>query len=236
VGLGMLAFATMNVAFAFYRTMNAFISFRGGSAPDFLLGDLVSWVCVVEAVDYSFQTLIGNSILIYCCFVVYKRNRFVVTPSIVMSIGSLVWGIMVIWREATLPPGAISTQDRRTLIMATLYGLCSTAATNVLTTSLVVYRIWSAKRIQKTRTDSGGSTEPRLSRLIQILIESGLLYTIFVVAYLVELLAYDSMAVLPACIIQIIGINFNLIIIRVHQHDAAPQVSSVSGGDSKERC
>jgi len=139
--LGMFAFGTMNVAFAFYQTMNAFVYFRGGSASEILLSDLASWPSVLQAVDYSFQTLIGDSILIYRCFVVYNHNRFVVAPSIVMSIGSIVCGIMVIWREATLPPGIMSTQDRRTLLIATLYGLCSTAATNVLTTTLIVYRI-----------------------------------------------------------------------------------------------
>jgi len=96
--------------------------------------------------------------------------------------------------------------------------LALTLAMNVLTTSLIVYRIWSIekKSSEIVATTSRSRRASRLRNVIRILIESAALYTISVIVFTCTYVAGSNANYGTSDnVVQIIGICFNLIIIRV---------------------
>ncbi|TFY75971.1 hypothetical protein EWM64_g8042 [Hericium alpestre] len=95
-----------------------------------------------------------------------------------------------------------------------------TLALNVIATSLIVYKIWETQRLVKSLLPSPeaelhGSS---LVRAIRILVESAAVYTILVFVFFITFLA-DNYLQYPVSdsVVEISGIAFNLIIIRVER-------------------
>jgi len=92
--------------------------------------------------------------------------------------------------------------------------LSFTVALNILTTSLIVLRLWSVSR--EIRPQITG--RPYLGLVMRIIIESGLLYTLTAIITLgTGVLKNGADYIAAAALVQITGIAFNLIIIRCDQ-------------------
>jgi len=136
-----------------------------------------------------------------------------------MWLGETGCGIMAAYREATLQTGSSGALNTARLSPWITSLLSLTLAMNLITTSLIVYRIWTIRRILKRR--SATTVSRPLTNVMRVVIESGAFYTISVVI-LVVVYMLSSNAELPVsdAIVQIIGITFNIIITRVDRGDA----------------
>ncbi|KAG5637111.1 hypothetical protein H0H81_005749 [Sphagnurus paluster] len=91
--------------------------------------------------------------------------------------------------------------------------LVLTLITNAISSSLIVYRIWSiSKESSRYRTNPSQDPSPKA---IRVTVEAGLLYTTtMVVMTTLYLLGHNAYVPITRVIVQIIGITFNLVIIR----------------------
>ncbi|KAG6857126.1 hypothetical protein H0H87_009258 [Tephrocybe sp. NHM501043] len=88
--------------------------------------------------------------------------------------------------------------------------------TNVVASSLIVLRIWGVKKgSSRYRTISTFRNQDPLSRAIMVTVESGLVYTVSLIALVViYLVIHASQFAVQHVVVQIIGITFNLIIVQ----------------------
>jgi len=222
----MFIFASLDVAFGLRHNIEAFVYFQGGAIEDF--ERLSDWVSVMKMVDYVCQTFVGDAILLYRCWVIYRRNWLVIMLPLLMWLGETACGIMAAYREATLPT---SVNQSMLGVSPWITGLLSlTLAMNLITTSLIVYRIWNIRRVVRSVTTV---SMPRTS-VVRVLIESGTFYTIGVVIFVVVyMLSSNAAFTVSDALVQIIGITFNLIITRVDRGDTThPNNAKSSNGPS----
>ncbi|KAF9047061.1 hypothetical protein BDZ89DRAFT_1058124 [Hymenopellis radicata] len=117
------------------------------------------------------NAMIAEVINIWRCWELYNRNWFVATvPLLGVICGLIAHALMM---AATFPSGEITAQWFA--INWTIIYYSVTAAVNVLTTSLIILRILTIGGLKSARTYRG---------LIEILIESALLYSVVYIIYL----------------------------------------------------
>ncbi|KAF8345147.1 hypothetical protein F5887DRAFT_1282876 [Amanita rubescens] len=237
----MFIFASLDVAFGLRHNIEAFVYFQGGAIEDF--ERLSNWVNVMKMVDYVGQTFVGDAILLYRCWVIYSRNWLVIMFPLLMWLGETACGIMAAYREATLPTdgsGMLNTSR----LSPWITGLLSlTLAMNLITTSLIVYRIWNIQRVLKHRSVT--TVFMPLTSVTRVLIESGTFYTIsIVILFVVYMLSNNAELAVSDALVQIIvgltvcpilvqfsstssqGITFNIIITRADRGDATQPIDT----------
>ncbi|KAF4580655.1 hypothetical protein EYR40_003053 [Pleurotus pulmonarius] len=236
----MLIFATLDVAFGLHNNILAFVKTppiviaddgteEGG--PEAVFDDIGRWTNVMKMVNYVAQTFVGDSILLYRCFVVYDRNWWVVAFPILLWLGTTACGVMTSYSEAAVGVGTLDQSVIKPFITSMLV---LTLATNMLTTGLIVLRIWKVDtRVSQFRPSTSSHASPRLppsplARVMRVLIESGLIYTTTILILFGTYLAgSNAILALSNAVVQIIGITFNLIIINT---DRARKSGTSTGG------
>ncbi|KAG1823953.1 uncharacterized protein BJ212DRAFT_710504 [Suillus subaureus] len=178
----------------------------------------------------SFTDLVGDLVLVYRCWMLWGKNYYVVILPLLSAFGGFACIMevlhLVIVTDPTspAPPAAIVTLG--------LAGYILPLATNVIVTSLIVYRIWISSRIVKESPVVIG--QGASYRAMMLIIESGALYLIvqfvFVVLFAIQHPAQGIVAVIAT---QIYGIAPTLIIIRGSRAVGATQVLRVPSSLSK---
>ncbi|KAJ2932982.1 hypothetical protein H1R20_g4130, partial [Candolleomyces eurysporus] len=226
VGLFM-ASVFYDVSFGLRRNLDAFVfQFAKGVHPADEFAEISDWVNVMKFADYAAQTFIGDGILIYRCYIIFNKRWWVVILPILMWLATAVCSGVTVYIEATIGSGDLGQSQFEPFISSTL---SLTLATNVITTALIVYRIYKIQSRAANHTVSTGSTSSPYSRLIRTLIECGAMYTASIIVLFACYLA-DSNAILPVSnsVVQIIGITFNLLILNIDRGSATQPMSSHS--------
>ncbi|KAJ3735992.1 hypothetical protein DFJ43DRAFT_1150788 [Lentinula guzmanii] len=220
----LLFFATLDLAAGIKLNLRVFLSLRGNTAEDF--GDISYWVNVLKMVSFVGQLFTGDTILLYRCWVIYGRNCWVIAAPAIMLVAELICGCFEIYTESTFGPGrslVVYKQFAPYIITVIVLTVC----VNISVTSLIIWRIWSiisnAKKLFPSRTRSP------LSDAIRILLDSGLIYTSSALVMLITYIVSNNASYLVSdCLVQIIGITFNLIIIRVGRGTATRSFDKMS--------
>lgn len=163
---------------------------------------------VVKTAFYVAQMFVGDTTMIYRLYIVWGGDwRIIVLPTITTSALTIA-GINVVVSFARQAPGVDIFTSASGHWVVTVFA--TTLFTNILVTSLISWRVWSFSR----RLDdiNRRSTRP----VIQIVVESALIYTVCLlithVSYLAkapfQFIALDATS--PA-----IGIAFALLVVRV---------------------
>ncbi|KAG6908537.1 hypothetical protein DXG01_004308 [Tephrocybe rancida] len=218
----MFVFATLDVALGLQHNIEAFVSFQGDPIEEFT--DASNWINVVKMVNYVAQTFIGDGILLYRCWIVYGKNWLVIIFPVLIWLGGTACGIMTTYVEATLShnPNLLNAPN----VVPFITGMLSlTLAMNLITTSLIIRRIWLIQRAVKYQTSHVAEGRP-LFKVMRVLIESGLMYTISIVVLVgLYIASNNGQFGVSDSVVQIIGITFNLIITRVDRGYATQPVS-----------
>lgn len=226
VALLMAFIATLGLALGLRHVLEAFIWYRGPGGPTAEFEKISSWIQVTKNGCYIFQTLTGDLILIYRCFIVYNRSWLVVALPLTMWTGTLVCGCAVLYISSHLK---ISTNlDEKHLVPFLTALLVLTLVQNAAISSMIAYRIRSIDRqIAKFSSDNRAS---RLQPIMNLIIESGAIYTVsMIICLIVVLCSNNAQYAVSDAIIMIIGIVFNMIIIRVHQGRTVEQEVLTTG-------
>ncbi|KIM43707.1 hypothetical protein M413DRAFT_387096 [Hebeloma cylindrosporum] len=184
--VAMFALATADLGYTFYL----------------IFGQLMKGSLAVKELRPKFWLYVANnvladSLLLYRCYVVWGCKKIVVIGPAIPLIGSTVCGFLF---------------EGSTRFQAWIY-VVTTLILNLILTGLTAGRIWWLAR--KARLILGTGLLQRYNTTIVILIESGVLYSLYIILDLVLLYILDNIFILDAGLIQVVGIIPTLIIVQV---------------------
>ncbi|KAI0336217.1 hypothetical protein GY45DRAFT_1316329 [Cubamyces sp. BRFM 1775] len=209
--------ATMHIATNFSRIILAFIVHAdapGGPAAFF--NELSNFTQMFGSTLYVLQTLLGDAMVLYRCYLVWERQWIVVVFPCILLMGSLATGVGILYSFDKVVPQALIFVVQLGHWITAFFSM--TFATNVICTVLVAYRIWSLNRKFLFRHE-------KLRPVMVLIVESGAFYSATLLALLVLYNAdsWFQYVVLDA-VSAIVGIVFSVIMLRI-----ATGVSSVEG-------
>ncbi|EKM76345.1 hypothetical protein AGABI1DRAFT_44965 [Agaricus bisporus var. burnettii JB137-S8] len=223
----MFVCASLDVAFHLRHNLDVFTASRSNAVEEF--SKTSSWINVISMGCYVVQTFVGDSILLYRCWILWGRNWFVIlAPAASWLTGtgksfSYSCGILTVYTEATLRNNKALLNASNLLPFITSM-LSLTLVTNLCTTSLMVYRIQVIRN--RLKRESNSTTYAPLTDVMRLLIESGLLYTSSIaILFVLYTLSNNGQYGVSNAVVQIIGITFNLIITRVDRGEATQPAS-----------
>ncbi|KAJ7275984.1 hypothetical protein C8J57DRAFT_1505286 [Mycena rebaudengoi] len=206
--IAMYILSTMHIVCRWILMRNAFID-NGDTSTTISLYLLQPplWLTVLAAIVFTVNTLMADCVLIWRCWTIWNRNWWVVALPICCTLAGAGLGFKSIQEQAAyvLNPNL----DRTKFIdFATPYFALS-LVTTCLATLLIIFRIITMT--ERTTRKSRG-----YSRIIEIVVESALLYSIAMAIFL-PLLVTDSSndAYAQAVVGQITGLAPTLIVARV---------------------
>ncbi|KAF4623802.1 hypothetical protein D9613_001288 [Agrocybe pediades] len=223
VSVVLLANAGFDVVLGYYHNLKAFVFFKG-EPGDF--DGISNWINVSKSLTVVIQTMIGDAMLIYRCWIIHNCSFLVVALPILLWLGCFASTIWVITLEATLHSNALVVAKQLQPAGTSFWAL--TISLNIITTGLLLWKIWSVDRSNRRYTGTfdgaGGSGTTRKSKkgshtvlrnVMRIIVESGLLYsTTALITFITFITQSSGVYVITDAEIQIVGIAFNMIIIR----------------------
>ncbi|KAI0266375.1 hypothetical protein BC834DRAFT_823587 [Gloeopeniophorella convolvens] len=211
ISILLFVFSTMHIGIDIHRIVEGLVNNRefqpGGPAVWF--EDPSQFTFVFKNAVYSFQTVTGDAVVIYRCYVVWQSFYVIIFP-LIMLLGVCVaaTGSVYACSQATLAKGGIFHASTYKWITA-FYS--STLATNLLCTLLLVFRIWQINsRVSRKQHQSN------LWPVLTIIMDAGLLYSVTLMSALICFVrqSFGQFIVLDM-VCPIISIAFYMIIIRV---------------------
>ncbi|PBK63138.1 hypothetical protein ARMSODRAFT_963341 [Armillaria solidipes] len=232
VCLTMPIFATVNMAINTQRALDS-VGPKGISEQFTDIGspiELVKFSCV------NLQTLVADGILTYRCWIVYGKSWIIAATPVLLWIGVLGTTITNIYLLSTIHSEALTVATKLRPIVTSFWVI--SIALNVITTSLIVLRIFAVDRKMVFQPISGLSISRRerrfsaLQRTMRIIIESGAIYTgIAIATFATYVSGSVGVYITSALEVQTAGIAFNLVIIRVHsrtyEEETKPMTASL---------
>ncbi|KAH6874466.1 hypothetical protein BKA70DRAFT_1480166 [Coprinopsis sp. MPI-PUGE-AT-0042] len=202
-----------------YRLVMGFAYQLDGQASLLYLDDLRNWAAIASRYILVIILWIGDALLIYRCFLIWQWNyRVIAIPSLlyIVVIGLETSNIWWMARQSTI----VDITAKRWPILQVTFPLIS--AQNILTTGLILFRIWSRHRDSQSAGIVSLNT-PSLASLMRAIVESAAIYTAALFA-LVVLCSLDHPGWYVGCnvfhlfvtLIPPTGIMFMLMAIRVH--------------------
>ncbi|KAG1851411.1 hypothetical protein F4604DRAFT_1807420, partial [Suillus subluteus] len=141
-------------------------TYPGGPASFF--ADVAQEMFVVKDAIIIIQTLLGDGMVIYRCYVVWQTVWIIIIPCI-MWCGIAVFGILGVCRFSQASNGSIFANQTGHMV-ATFMAL--TLATNLLSSGLLAYRIWMSEcKVSGIRATKGKTP------LLRVLIDAAILYS-----------------------------------------------------------
>ncbi|KAJ8507793.1 hypothetical protein ONZ45_g9872 [Pleurotus djamor] len=216
ISIVMFALATMHIAVNFTRIIKAFVVFKdeqGGPAAFF--DQLAEFTQLFGSTIYVAQTLLGDSVVLLRCYLVWGRRLSVIAFPFVLLLGSTASGVGILYSMAHVVPKADIFVIQLQHWILTFFSM--TLATNIVCTSLVAFRIWYINR--QNEFFQGGSLKP----ILLLVVESGAVYSATLLALLI-LYKTESwfQYVLLDSVSPIVGLVFSMIIVRIGLGITAP--------------
>ncbi|KAJ6529983.1 hypothetical protein DFH09DRAFT_1411391 [Mycena vulgaris] len=215
----LFSIATVDAVLQFYRNLHTFATTDGPGAASVAFADISDPINVVKTATVVVQTAIADVMMVYRCWVVYGRSWLAISLPLLLVLGNIAVTGVVLYLEITLHAHALLNIKQLKPFGAAFWAM--TIVINVITTGLIVARIWKVNvgikdlRYQSEAQSHGVRPLNKLEHVMRIIIESGLLYTgtslVTFVTYITNSVAVYAMTVIQ---IQVVGIAFNLIIIR----------------------
>ncbi|PFH47137.1 hypothetical protein AMATHDRAFT_68350 [Amanita thiersii Skay4041] len=186
----------------------------------------------------TLTVLLADSVLIYRCWVVYSRNWRVIVLPISLWVAYVGFSGLFLYTSAykTLSEVPVPYTISRLYQAAIAACYICTIGINTYCTSFIIHRIWRV-----TRLTTGAASPTSVSFTIQVIAESGLLYTITSILGLIAGMASLGVkntasrfaaAIFSAINYNMTGIAFNLLLIRVAQKRTSSSPEAYTTGPS----
>jgi len=192
------------------RLFEGFVKLRGNDELLAFFGDISQVTFVFKNAIYTFQTVLGDSVVIYRAYVVWQSVWPIVLPSILLC-GVIATGIGSVFSASLATPNSSLSLFEQSGHWITAF-FSSTLACNLIGTLTLAYRLWTLDRnLRHIR-----SRQISLFPIVLVCVDSGILYSAFLMSALI-LLVRGSRAqyIVLDMISPIISISFYAIILRV---------------------
>ncbi|KAJ3842651.1 hypothetical protein F5878DRAFT_374850 [Lentinula raphanica] len=216
IGISTLMFfiATWHLAMNAFRLVEGYVDHAlspGGAAA--YIGNLRPWHHILKDTLYATQENLGSAAAIYRCWVLWGQNwKIIIFPSFLLTF-NIIAGYMVCGLYSTVSSTETVFDPRLTVWIKIFYSLA--VVLNIITTSLMSYRIWTTHR----QSSSYASSQSHLMPILRILVESAALQLVVEIV-LLALYSQDINAqyILLESVASIVGITFNIITLRIKFH------------------
>ncbi|KAI9567152.1 hypothetical protein HD554DRAFT_2322831 [Boletus coccyginus] len=183
-------------------------TFPGG--PVAFFADVSEPTLVVKSAIYTLQTLLGDGVVIYRCYVVWQSLWSIVLPSIL-------WCSVAVTGAGSVYSSLQPTNDTNVFAGETGQWIkafyASTLTANLLSSGLLAYRIWTTERNVASVRVSAKST---MTPVLRIVIDAVLLYSATLFTALICFAnANNGLYVVLDMTTPIISIAFYMVLIRV---------------------
>ncbi|KAF7305383.1 Carboxylic ester hydrolase [Mycena chlorophos] len=213
----------MDTVLEIVQAMNAFVLYTGpgGAEHVFLRGS--SSITLAKTASVGVQTLMGDAILIWRCWFIWKSKTWlVIILPIIAWIANFVLNAYVDVLLSRVFQGLVFSSAIQPWGEAFwIIAICI----NTFTTGLIVFRLWEVESTNvqfrepsSMNTSFSDRTKTPLGRAMRNIVESGMLIT---VSSLLMCIAYSTQSnfnypasTLASSFHSLVGIAFNLIIIR----------------------
>ncbi|KAH6911213.1 hypothetical protein BKA70DRAFT_55145 [Coprinopsis sp. MPI-PUGE-AT-0042] len=194
------------------RALAAFGYQRDVKDPIRIYSDTNYWATYLPLVLGIITFTTGDILMIYRCFLIWQRRYWVILLPVTLATVSAGFHIATVWYARQGTCNLFLWQNRRWAVLPTMFSLSQT----ILTTGLIVWRIWSHYR-QRTTIRLASVHTPCLPSIAYIIMESAAAYTagMFFMLILISL-DHPAKEVLRVCMIPITGIVFVLMALRTH--------------------
>ncbi|KAI0652662.1 hypothetical protein C8Q79DRAFT_114146 [Trametes meyenii] len=138
ISLVMFTMATIHIGINYTRIIRAFVVFRNSAGgPAAYFNQLSEFTQIFGSTVYVAQTLIGDSVVLYRCYLVWGDPR-VTTAPFVLLLGSTACGVGILYSFAKVVPEAEIFVDELQHWIVSFFSL--TLATNIICTGLVALK------------------------------------------------------------------------------------------------
>ncbi|KAG7099697.1 hypothetical protein E1B28_001517 [Marasmius oreades] len=170
----MYANCTTHVAINLYRLLQGYVYQRTTVGPENYFADLGRWDNIVHDALNALMTWMGDSLIIYRCYLVWDNNIYIVILPALLLIVSIVSNSVALHLFTQVPLGTIFGPS----LVAWMRTIYATAfAQNALTTGLIAYRIWRQEmNSRRAGLRSKESSSDSLLPAIRIIVDSAALY------------------------------------------------------------
>ncbi|KIK67734.1 hypothetical protein GYMLUDRAFT_36485 [Collybiopsis luxurians FD-317 M1] len=207
---GLATTVTAHWILSFFRLFQAFVFVNGGKSPEDFYSDLRATSLVVKTAFLFASLILCDTLIIYRLWIVWSHNYYVIIFPVMTLTGLLVCGIGLPVQLASFAPNLtiFANQAGRWITSDCVFTLC----TNLYSTSMIGYRIWSINRV--TLGMSYGAKN--LMSILGIFVESAAIYTAWTIFVFVTYLSGSNIQFLGSDVWpHAAGISFMLINVRV---------------------
>ncbi|EGN97790.1 hypothetical protein SERLA73DRAFT_182538 [Serpula lacrymans var. lacrymans S7.3] len=180
-------------------------TYPGGPSQFFTTAEPSS--IATKAVLYTLQTMLGDGVVIYRCYIIWQSWRVVIVPTIC-------WCAVAATGFAYVASSAIALRQRSVNYTSSIWVIAfyaSSLTTNILSTSLAAYRIWAISR-QTSELRSGSSN---LWPIFRTILYAGFLcIATLLPALICEVSKSEGIYIVLNMIMPIISITFYMVIIH----------------------
>ncbi|KAF9244663.1 hypothetical protein BU15DRAFT_86028 [Melanogaster broomeanus] len=197
-------FSTAHMVIDFIRTEEGLVQQRDTfpNGPVAFFSDVAQWSFVYKNMLYMLQTLVGDGVVIYRCYVVWQSCWITIIP-VMLWCSVAVTGVGCVYSisQATVNRENIFAPGTGPWITAFL----------AATLALLTFRIWSVGK-----RASSASQPSVLWPVVRIILDAGVLYSLSLLAALLCFITKNrGHYVLLDMIMPIISLTFYMVIIRI---------------------
>ncbi|KAF8548458.1 hypothetical protein OG21DRAFT_1449085 [Imleria badia] len=215
VALILTILSTIHVAVDIQRLVVGFITkanfFPGG--PTGFFADVTQRTFIIKHTVYVLQTLLGDGVVIYRCYVVWQRFGVIMLPAVLWCATSATSAALLYHISYATHSEDVFLSDIGKWVV--LFYLL-TMTTNVLSSALLAYRIWTTNRDEPgvVRVLSRSGVDATL--LLRVLVDGAVLYT-FTLFTLLACYAYQNTGqfIVLDMVTPIISITFYTVLVRI---------------------
>ncbi|KAI0739673.1 hypothetical protein C8Q80DRAFT_1200135 [Daedaleopsis nitida] len=185
---------------------------EGGQAAVDFYNDLGDKTEVARIAILFLDMLIGDAIITYRTWLVWRRNHWVIIFPIITISALIVCGIGLLHEFGAASP---SKSVFITAIGRWVIGFCGASlCTNLYGTIMIAYRIWATNKLMKKNLLLTGGRD--LTSALAIFVESAAMYSAWTIIFVVLYATRSTLQTIGSgCGPTVIGIAFMLITVRV---------------------
>ncbi|KAG2363144.1 hypothetical protein BDR07DRAFT_1405044 [Suillus spraguei] len=226
----LLVLSTAHLVIDIIRLEDGFVkhgNIPGG--PVAFFQDISQPTFVTKNLLYALQTMIGDGVVIYRCYIVWQSVWVIILPSMLWC-GSSVAALIAPYYALRAVGGNIYTDQTAQWITA-LFSL--TLSTNLIGSGLLVYRIWTIERRVSPNRVTNGTMMP----IVYVLIDAAILYSAALLTILVCFVcSNNAQYIMLDMIMPIISIVFCMVLIRLTPRKDTPNILPIAySTESSER-
>ncbi|KAF9530868.1 hypothetical protein CPB83DRAFT_919757 [Crepidotus variabilis] len=226
--------AVLDMCLAFYLNLKVFAILQEKDDLAKAFSTASSWISITKSALIHTQVMLGDSMLIYRCWVVWNRSFKVILLSLILWFTAISITIWFVYLEVAIGNHLVISAKQLTPTLTTFWAI--TITLNTITTSLLVYRIWKVELGNKSVSSARSSDRPgSLEKVIHYVIGSGLLYTLSsIMSFTTAATASNGSYITGNAVIMIVPIAFNLLIIRTSRIGVHPESATFSGSNTSD--